>query len=82
MSDKKRVRRYLAAVGLWIPWRAKIRGRVATWKNGLASHRVEILPVHPGDRLIWPGKAMLLRDTIWADGTVSRYRRMMEEDLA
>ena len=82
MRDKKRVRRYLAAVGLWIPWRAKIRGRVITYKTRWARHRVEILPVYPKDRMIRVGKAMLLHDTIWADGTASRYRRMMEEDLA
>ena len=82
MSEKKKVRRYLAAMGIWVPWRAKVRGRVISWRNGLTRHRVEILPVYTGDRLIRVGKAMLLHDTIWADGTASRYRRMMEEDLA
>ena len=82
MSEKKRVRRYLATMGIWVPWWAKIRGRVVTYRHGKSRHRVEILPVHPGDRLIWPGKAMLLHDTIWADGSATRYRSMREEDLA
>ena len=82
MADKLKMRRYLARAGLWIPRRAKVRGRVATYGSKRAVHRVEILPVYPKDRLIWPGKAMLLHDTVWADGTATRYRRMMEEDLA
>lgn len=81
MTERARMRRYLAKAGLWIPRRAKVRGRVATYGSKRAVHRVEILPVHSSDRLIRPGKAMLLHDTVWADGTATRYRMMMEEDM-